>query len=74
MINIKPLKVVEWAAVVCVVAAAALTSFDITPINKILFFLGNTLWMVVAYYWRQWSLFVVNAIMNVFYLYGIITG
>jgi len=65
--------IVNWLAVVTVIAAAALTSFDITPYNQICFFTGNTLWMIMAVRWKQWSLFTVNFIMNVFYLYGFLS-
>lgn len=67
-------KFIKWTAAAIVIVAAAFTSFDITPWNQVLFFTGNAMWMIVAYRWKEWSLFYVNLIMNLFYFYGIVNG
>lgn len=62
--------VLKWASTILILAAALTTSFDITPVNKYLFFAGSFTWTCVGIIWRQPSLWLGNAVLTIIYLLG----
>lgn len=62
---------IKWISTVVLIGGALLTSFDITPWNKWLSFVGNFGWLIVGYMWREWSLFVISLVLTFIYIVGI---
>lgn len=64
------IKYVEWIAVVLVILGTSLTSFDIIPLNKYVFILANTCWIIVAFHWKKNSMLFLSSILLSIYLFG----
>jgi hypothetical protein len=60
----------KWISTAILIAGAILTSFDITPWNKWLSFIGNFGWMVVGYIWNEMSLVVISLVLTIIYIIG----
>ena len=65
-------KWLQWIATVILMSAVALNAFNIFPLNIYISLLGNTLWIIVAYVWRKWSLLITSAIICSIYIVGVI--
>jgi hypothetical protein len=61
----------KWTAHAVVVAATVATAFDITPVNKVLFLIGCSLWTWVGVIWRQPSLWTLNLFCGAIYVAGL---
>lgn len=66
--------VIKWASSLCVILAAGLTAYDITPINFIFYLIGNFGWMYISFIWKEWSLFSVSTIITFLYTIGYLNG
>jgi hypothetical protein len=64
--------VIEWTITALLLVGVALTSFNIYPANLWVLLIGNLGWIYLGYYWRKWSLFIVQSIITAIYLVGII--
>lgn len=65
--------VFKWLATALLIVSAVLTSGNwLYPINVILCLLGNLLWAVVGWMWKEFSLVVLSVILTVIYLGGMI--
>jgi len=62
----------EWVATAVLLSSIALTSFNVFPLNIYLSFTGNAVWIVVAWYWKKWSLFSMSAVICAIYAVGMI--
>lgn len=63
--------IIEWTLTVMLIAGVALTSFNVYPLNLWVSMIGNFGWLYLGWYWRKWSLFVVQLIITVIYILGI---
>ena len=50
----------KWLATAVLVAATALTSLNIYPLEPILYLIGGLLWLVVSIMWKEPALIVTN--------------
>lgn len=62
----------EWIFPILIVIGATLTAYDIYPINKWFFFIGNGGLTVMCVIWKRWSLVALNSYLTLIYLSGII--
>ena len=62
----------KWGGTVFLLTATVATSFDVVPLNKILFLLGSLSWMTVGLMWRQPSMWVLNLTTSLLYIIGFI--
>ena len=53
----------KWLATAVLVAATALTSFNIYPLGPILYLLGGILWLIVSIMWKEPALIVTNLVL-----------
>ena len=63
---------IEWSATLTLIAGVALTSYNIYPANVYISFVGNLLWLLMGWYWRKWSLIIIEAVILVIYTGGMI--
>ena len=63
---------IEWSATVTLIIAVALTSWNIYPANIYMSVLGNFLWLLMALYWKKWSLITIQVFILVLYLSGVV--
>jgi len=61
---------VKWAATLVIVGATMANSFDIAPLNKVLFLLGCMLWTWVGFLWKLPSLWSLNMFCGTLYVIG----
>lgn len=64
--------VIEWASTALLIAGVTLTAFNIYPLNVWVSLIANLGWLLVAFYWRKWSLGIVQLIVSGIYVLGII--
>jgi hypothetical protein len=62
----------EWAATLILIIGVALTSWNIYPANIYISALGNFLWLLMALYWKKWSLIVIQVFILLIYTGGVI--
>lgn len=62
----------EWIFPVLIVIGATLTAYDIYPINKWFFLIGNAGLAIMCIIWKRWSLVALNSYLSLIYLTGII--
>jgi hypothetical protein len=62
----------EWIFPILIVIGAVLTAYDIYPINKWFFLIGNGGLTVMCIIWYRWSLVALNSFLTVIYLSGIL--
>jgi hypothetical protein len=62
----------EWAATLILIIGVALTSWNIYPANIYISALGNFLWLLMALYWKKWSLIVIQVFILLIYTGGAI--
>lgn len=63
---------IEWAATVTLILGVALTSWNIYPANIYMSTVGNFLWLLMALYWRKWSLITIQVFIILIYAGGIV--
>lgn len=63
---------IEWIAPIFCILGAILTAYDIYPLNKYLFIIGNGALSYMFYIWRKWMLFFLNFIVTITYMTGLI--
>jgi hypothetical protein len=66
-------KVLEWTSTVVLLVGVYLTAVNIYPMNVYISLLGNFGWLVVAIFWRKWSLLTVQLVIVCLYTYGVLT-
>jgi hypothetical protein len=64
----------EWLATFLLLTGAALTSYNVYPMNVYFSLVGNLGWLVVALSWRKWSLITIQLVITVIYLAGLINN
>lgn len=62
----------EWIFPIIIVIGAVLTAYDIYPLNKWFFLVGNGGLAVMCVLWKRWSLVALNTFLGVIYLSGLI--
>jgi hypothetical protein len=62
----------EWIFPVLIVIGAILTAYDIYPINKWFFLIGNCGLTIMCIIWRKWSLVALNSFLTLIYFTGLI--
>jgi hypothetical protein len=62
----------EWIFPIIILVGAGLTAYDIYPINKWFFLIGNGGLAIMCIIWKRWSLVALNSILTLIYLSGII--
>jgi hypothetical protein len=63
---------IEVLATITLILGVALTSFNIYPLNIYISFIGNFLWLLMGWYWKKVSLFLIEAFLIIIYIIGII--
>ena len=67
-------KIFEWAATLVLIVGVALTSYNIYPENVVISLIGNAMWIVLAIWWKKWSLIVIEVIITSIYIAGLVSG
>jgi len=62
----------EWLFPIFIIIGAALTAYDVYPLNKWFFVVGNGGVAVMCIIWKRWSLVVLNALLTAVYAWGLI--
>lgn len=63
----------KWLATGVLILSAILTSGNwLYPVNVILLFLGNILWAIVGWMWKETSLVVLSVLLSVIYAGGML--
>jgi len=65
-------KYLEWLATITLLTSISLTAVDIYPLNVVLSFAGNFLWIIVAWIWRKWSLLLMSIVICGINIFGLI--
>lgn len=63
---------IEWAATITLVIGVALTSWNVYPANIYMSAIGNFLWLLMALYWKKWSLITIQVFIMLIYAGGIL--
>ena len=63
---------IEILATGTLIIGVALTSWNIYPANIYMSVVGNFLWLLMGWYWKKWSLIIIEAFILVIYACGII--
>jgi hypothetical protein len=63
---------IEWSATVTLILGVALTSWNVYPANIYMSTVGNFLWLLMALYWRKWSLITIQVFIILIYAGGIV--
>lgn len=67
----KPDFILKWLATGILIASAFLTSGNwFYPVNVVLLVLGNLLWAIVGWMWKENSLVILSVFLTVIYLGG----
>ena len=69
--QIDKLILLEWFASLVLVFGALLTAFDVSPINKYVFLLGNSCFIFLAYIWNKNSMLFLSIVLEVIYVAGL---
>ena len=62
---------IEWTATITLIIGVALTSWNIYPANIYMSAIGNFLWLLMALYWKKWSLITIQVFIMLIYAGGI---
>jgi hypothetical protein len=62
----------EWIFPIIIIIGATLTAYDIYPLNKWFFLIGNGGLTIMCIIWKRWSLVALNSFLAVIYLSGLI--
>jgi len=62
----------EWIFPIIIGIGAMLTAYDIYPLNKWFFLIGNGGLAIMCIVWKRWSLVVLNSVLALVYLSGLI--
>jgi hypothetical protein len=62
----------KWLATAIVVAGAALSSVNIYPAGIITMNVGALVWLIVAWFWREWSILTINGALLLIYTVGLV--
>lgn len=63
---------IEVLATGTLIIGVALTSWNIYPANIYMSVVGNFLWLLMGWYWKKWSLIIIEAFILVIYACGMI--
>lgn len=63
---------IEVLATITLMAGVGLTSLNIYPANIYVSLVGNFLWFLMGWYWKKWSLILIQSVVTVMYIIGII--
>jgi len=63
---------IEILATGTLIIGVALTSWNIYPANIYMSVVGNFLWLLMGWYWKKWSLIIIEAFILVIYACGMI--
>lgn len=63
---------IEWGATLTLIAGVMLTSYNIYPENIYMSFIGNLLWLLMGWYWKKWSLIIIEAVILLIYIGGMV--
>lgn len=63
---------IEWTATITLIVGVALTSWNIYPANIYMSALGNFFWLLMALYWKKWSLITIQIFILLIYAAGVI--
>ena len=69
----KPYQWLAWLATATLVIAASLASF--VPemyLHHWFFIVANTLWILVGYLWREYSVLLMNVLLTLIYFVGVV--
>jgi len=64
--------ILEWSSTLVLLIGVALTSFNIYPLNVYVCLAANLLWLWLGFFWKKWSLIVVELVVVAMYLAGTI--
>lgn len=68
----KPYQWLAWLGTATLLIAAAMAATNLYPYYIFGFITANTLWMVVGILWKERSMIVVNAGLNIIYIAGLL--
>lgn len=63
---------IEWIATITLIIGVALTSWNMYPVNIYMSVIGNFLWLLMAFYWKKWSLIIIQVFIILIYAVGVI--
>jgi len=66
------LNTLEWFFPAVILIGAALTAYDIYPLNKWFFVVGNGGVAIMCVVWKRWSLVILNTLLTLLYVSGLI--
>ena len=64
--------ILEWLFPAIIICGACLTAYDIYPLNKWVFAIGNGGLAIMCIFWKRWSLVALNTILTSIYVWGLI--
>lgn len=62
----------EWSITALLILGVVLTSLNIFPLNLYVLLVSNIGWVVQAVLWKKTSLFIVQLVITIIYVFGII--
>lgn len=62
---------VEWISTILIIIGVILTSFDFTPLNKVILLLGAIGWTWVGILWKHKSVWLLNGFIAIVYTVGL---
>lgn len=64
--------IIEILATATLIVGVALTSWNVYPANIYMSAVGNFLWLLMAFYWKKWSLIIIQFFILLIYAAGVI--
>lgn len=72
LVKQSPLFYFEWTCTFVLLIGVFLTSLNVFPINIWFLMFGNLGWIALGYFWKKWSLLILQTIITVIYIAGLI--
>lgn len=67
-------EVLKWTSTVLLILGAALTAWNIFPLNVVISLLGNLGWTYAGFRMKEPSLWSVSIILTTIYLFGVVNA
>ena len=67
----KPHQWLAWLGTALIILGASLAAFNVFPAYVYVFTIGNGVWVLVGWLWKEHSLIVLNIIITIIYIVGL---
>jgi hypothetical protein len=68
----KPYQWLAWLGTALIILGASLAAFNVFPAYIFVFIVGNGVWALAGWLWKEQSLVVLNIVITIIYVIGLI--